>query len=548
MIPVLSCADISKLEQASFGALNLPSRMIMESAGRACVDVIVRRYANRLPWGVVVVCGRGNNGGDGYVVARTLLQRGVGVAVVSVVALDQLSADSSANCTSFQALGGRVVVVDEHSWQELLSREVVESGLLIDALFGTGFRGELRGFIQPLCQQLNHFSIEKSIPILSIDVPSGVDAQSAQVSSGAIEADSTVTFQALKPGLVVFPGSGNCGDLYLADIGISLDTEMTEDFSAQLVEMNDVRQMLQEHLESKADAHKGTKGYVAIIGGSEGHFGAPKMSGKAALRTGSGRVTLALPRILAFEAATQLLELMSYHFAEDCGAFEEISAAGVSSFLAGKDAVVIGPGIGNLEGSKQLLSDVLKVSATAKLPVVIDADALNCIAQDVTLLKFLSPLTVLTPHPGEMARLLGCNTAQVQQDRFGLAQKFAQQNNCWLVLKGARSVIAAPSGELWLNPGATAALATAGSGDVLAGIIASFLGQGFAMQQAVLSAVFLHGAVGEYLEAELGNSTGIIAGDIIDKIPFVISEILSWHDISMGLSSVKKVFSAAVVA
>lgn len=547
MIPILSCADITKLEQASFSALNLPSRMIMESAGRACVDVIVKRYANRLPWGVVVICGGGNNGGDGYVIARTLLQRGVSAVAISVVALDLLTEDSKANCNSFQALGGRVVVVQNNSWQQILESEIADSGLLVDALFGTGFRGELRGFVEPLCRQLNLYSREANIPILAVDVPSGVDAETAHVSSAALVADCTVTFQVLKPGLVAFPGSGNCGDLYLANIGISLEVADYENFSAELLEKDDVQQMLQEHLVGTVDAHKGTKGHVAVIGGSEGHFGAPKMSGKAALRSGSGRVTLALPRTLALQAAAELLELMSHHFAEDRAAFENVSNAEISSFLSGKDAVVVGPGLDSGDSSKQIVHDVLTFSLTEKLPVVIDADGLNCISQDSTLLKLLSPLTVLTPHPGEMARLLGCSAKQVQQDRFRLAQKFAQANNCWLVLKGARSVIAGPTGELWLNPGATAGLATAGSGDVLAGIIASFLGQGFEMKQAVLSAVFLHSAVGEHLEAEIGNSTGIIAGDIIEKIPFIISEILNWHDLSAELSTVRKVFSAAVV-
>lgn len=482
---------MQSLDEQTFRSRKLPSRVVMENAGRACATVLLREFPEAS--NILVLCGGGNNGGDGYVIARALAQIGCAVRVVALK--EATSDDTKANALSWQTLGKIEYSPSLENLQSLVS----EADIVVDAIFGTGIQGELR---PPFKEQVRAINAVPDKLVLAVDVPSGLSSDSGELPELWLEADVTVALQHLKFSHVFFPASDACGRVFCADIGI-LGSGIRS-----LLTLEDIQPTLQRHFGLRRETHKGQKGHVAIFGGSEGMFGAPKLSGLATLRSGAGLATLFFPEEEAKRVAPELLELMCQSRPRGS---EELRRA-----LSSVQAAVLGPGLGEDASSfvKLFLENV------AGLPCVVDADALNTIAKNQEWMSLLGSQMVLTPHPGEMARLLGLTTAEVQSQRLECARKLVEKTSSWVVLKGARSVICGPKGECFVNPAASDLLATAGSGDVLSGVIAAFLARGVPIEEAVCAGVYLHG-----LSAEcFSDRASILASDIVDGVARLITK------------------------
>ena len=523
-IKVFTGEEMGRLDRATFSELGLPSRAVMESAGREIASLILDVFSEEVVVGVGVLAGGGNNGGDGYVIARTLSNVGVPTKVYSLKSINDLTGDCQANFQSYINSGGEVVELNDDNWLEVISsKEFGEQGLIVDAIYGTGFRGEIKGFVGEVVSYLNGLGI----PTVSVDLPSGVEADTGRVSGVAVQAAICATLQAPKIGNIVFPGRDYCGDTFCLDIGVSKSLPEYQNINRKLLSDEAVAEALQRNLTIHAEIHKGTRGHVLVIGGSAGHLGAPQMSSYAALKTASGMASVVLPSSSAL-IAPKVEELMCFSLdADSAGHFSGKQLDDLSQRLQGKQAVVLGPGIGQSAGAAKVVTATLKIVRKQKIPTVVDADALNLVASDNELKNLLSELTVLTPHPGEMARLLGVSTDEVQDNRLELAVQLSVELNTWVVLKGAITIIAGPNSEIFISPIACSALATAGSGDVLAGVIASLLGASCPIDEAIAAAVYLHGVAGEEAAAEKDGPQGVSAGDVIEVLPYVYNQLLT---------------------
>lgn len=528
---ILTASEMKAADEATLSCLGIPSRVLMENAGRAVADFLIEHFSDRLNQGVVVITGRGNNGGDGFVTARVLHNRGVNVTVLALDKLNVLKGDAKENAIAYQKSGGKVL---EPVALQILPISFVEIGLIVDAIYGTGFRGELPDAIFEGISELNSVCAEKKIPIVAIDIPSGIDASTGKASQGSIRATTTVALQSLKIGHVLFPGARFCGDIFCVDIGVFEKSPEYVAIKRELITPRFVSERLRESFPLDPETHKGKKGHVLVIGGGRGHYGAPRLAGDAALVTGAGLVTLLLPQVAARILGPSLLELMCAELESDPGG--DFSGEGLDTFpdlLNSKQALVVGPGLGQGPGAEKIVRQVLTNAKISKIPLVIDADALNIIAKDPTLPQSLPENSVLTPHPGEMARLLSTTTAAISESRLEMARELSAKWKVIVVLKGARTIVACPDGETFINLSATPVLATAGAGDVLSGVIGAFLAMQFSPKDAACAGVFVHGSVGENLVKAQGPA-GLIAGDIVRGIPAVINQLLGGSEDGSG--------------
>lgn len=528
---ILTAAEMAAADQAAFSRVGLPSRAVMENAGRQVTLFLLDECSDRLRAGVLVLAGSGNNGGDGFVVARTLLNFGVWAEVALLKPISSLSGDAKANAESFLQCSGKIVELSQSDWceAECLSR-LGSFGVLVDALYGTGFKGSVRGFAAELISFVNARARASGLPIVSVDIASGVESDTGAVHGPVIEAQATVALQCLKLGHVLFPGSGYCGKIYVAEIGIPPTIPEIEGVERELITEKSVSELLSEYLLGAPDEHKGSRGHVLVVGGGAGHFGAPKLSGQAALTSGAGLGTLVMPESAAKVLAPQLEELMCEFLpSNEEGRFSGEGGEKLRELAHGKQAIVFGPGVGTEPGIDKLLRVVLELSREGKHAAVIDADGLNVLADRAELKDLLNERVVLTPHPGEMGRLLGKSSKEVQENRLGFAMSLSREYGCWVVLKGARTVVSGPEGQVWLNPAATLTLATAGSGDVLAGIIAAFLARNFPAGEAARAAVFVHGCAGEAALLDRQGIVGTLAGDIVLNVPRVVNALLRFR-------------------
>ena len=509
MIPVLSRAQMRAFDAHAIGACRDPSVVLMENAGRGAADAIEREFLDGCARGrrVVVVCGAGNNGGDGLVVARHLALRGADVETWLVGSSDRTKGDSRANLDALRGVGGvvREIAADVQPLRNALS---VLSGasVIVDALFGTGLDRHLAGVHVEVVTAMN----EAAAPKASLDIPSGLDADTGLPLGAAVRAQLTITFAHYKLGLLTPGGAHYAGRLIVADIGVPASLASVVGASAQLLEARDVAALVGPRA---TDAHKNSAGHVAVLAGSAGTVGAALIVARAALRAGAGVVTIATWADAAAALDARVLEAMTARL--DASALE----LSIDAALAGKRAVVIGPGFGLDANAKRA---ALHVVASFPGPLVIDADALTLFAGAPSTFTS-SHAAILTPHPGEAARLLGTAAADVERDRFAAARKLALASRAVVVLKGARTIIAAPDGRIVINPSGNAALATAGSGDVLGGIIGA-LACSLDAFDAACAGVFIHGAAGDAW-AKGGADRGLLASEIADGIPAVFAAL-----------------------
>lgn len=515
-----STAQLRSLEQAYIEACHPDwGLVLMELAGRRAAEVALSMF-EQSPGPVAIICGRGNNGGDGFVVARYLHLSGIPV-LVSMVGPppDEPAAgarrESHVNREILKKIGLTVNHIGPGD-SDAIREQVGSAGLVVDALLGTGTDRPVEGFYASLIATIN----DSGRPVLAVDLPSGVNSDSGQVMGAAVRADATVTFGYLKAGLLCHPGAALCGQIHFADIGLpSLDSGMAPAGGADwwLGSAAFVRANLPDR---PADSHKGTYGHVLTIAGSRGMSGAALMAARSALRAGAGLSILATPASLLPGLPPQ--EVIYRAMAEGpAGGLAPAAAQALEAEIERATAVVLGPGIGQDGGTFELVQGLC---GKIKLPCLIDADGLNAIAAKPGCWPEAAGNFVITPHPKELSRLAGQPAAAIQADRIGSAVAAAERFGCTVVLKGAGTVIASPEGKVYVNPTGNAGMATAGSGDVLSGIIGGLMAQGVPPFAAAVAGAYVHGAAGDAAAQEIGPA-GTIAGDFISFIPAVCAKI-----------------------
>ena len=512
---ILNAAQMREADRATINDVGIPSIVLMENAGRQVVAALESLYDDLAERRVAIVAGKGNNGGDGFVVARTLYQRGVETSVFLVGRVAEVKGDARTNLDILGRLGITVVeVADESAW-ELHFSEVSPHDLVIDAMFGTGLSTPLQGLHQTVVADLN----ASGIPIVSIDLPSGMSADTPELIGDCIEASVTVTLGAPKLPLVLPPAEQKSGEVVIADIGIPTGVvEQVEGPRLELITRDALRSIVPPR---PPDAHKGDFGRVLLVAGSIGKTGAAALAAEGALRSGAGLVTVACPRSCLPIIAAYGREYMTEALDETPHGTVHFAAAEVVLGL-NADVIAIGPGLGRGEGVATFVRELVEKS---ELPLVLDADALNALADEPSVLQGREGRDlIITPHPGEMARLMGCSTDDVQADRLGMARDLARRHHVYVVLKGYRTLIATPDGPVFVNPTGSPGMATGGTGDVLTGMVAAWLAQLLDAEAACRLAVYLHGAAGELADADTGE-VSMVAGDLADHIGDALLEL-----------------------
>ncbi len=505
---VVTAEQMREMDRLTIQKYGVPSLTLMERAGEAIARAISERFLPSAKKGVLVVAGKGNNGGDGFVVARLLKKKRISTDVVLLARREELSGDAAHNLRSYLKLKGKVAEIGAGRVDQL-GKRIAKHGLVVDAILGTGLKNEVRGWYAEAIDLIN----ASGLPVVAVDIPSGLDTDRGAPLGTAIQAEMTVSLGYPKLGEVIYPGLDYVGELVVADIGIDARAEAEVAPKVELLEREAIGWLIPRR---HPDTHKGTYGHALVVAGARGKTGAAIMACRAAMRAGAGLVTLAAPRSLNDIFAGALIEVMTEPLHENSAA--EVQAPSDEEWrrlLERKDAVLFGPGIGVNDATRGMLRWLLR---NLSVPWVIDADGLNNLALEMDRLRRAKTPPVLTPHPGEMARLTGKKTSEINADRVGVARTFAVENHCHVVLKGARTVIATPDGRAFINPTGNPGMASGGMGDVLAGILTALLGQGLNAEDAMKLGVYLHGFVGDQTAADKGE-IGLIASDIIDGLP-----------------------------
>jgi ADP-dependent NAD(P)H-hydrate dehydratase / NAD(P)H-hydrate epimerase len=512
---ILNAAQMREADRFTIEEIGIPSLVLMENAGRQVVAALETAYEDRLTGGVAVLCGRGNNGGDGFVVARTLRQHGIDASVFVIGPLAEVRGDARINLDILGRLGIPVVEVnDEQDW-ELHFSEISRCALIVDAIFGTGLRAGLRGMMETVVADVN----QSGIPVVSIDLPSGLSADTPRRLGDCIDASMTVAIAAPKLSLVLPPAEAFAGDVVVADIGIP--HQVINGLDGPYIELITEDQVKRLVTVRAAEAHKGDCGRITIVAGSRGKTGAAYLAAMAALRSGAGLVTVATPASCLPIVAALAPEFMTEPLPET--AEGTLAGAGIQRVLAlTHDVIACGPGIGRSPDVEEFVHALLE---STTVPLVLDADAVTVLAADPGRLTGREGRDVIiTPHPGEMARLTGMSVQEVQANRIDLARDFAVTHRVHVVLKGHKTVIATPGGRVYINTTGNPGMATGGTGDVLTGMIAAWLGQSLDAEAACRLAVFLHGSAGDLAETSKGQ-VAMTATDVLDQLGSAVSRL-----------------------
>ena len=509
---LVTAAEMQNLDKRAINELGIPGIVLMENAGRLTVDSLVSHFGDPLGKIITIFVGPGNNGGDGLVIARHLHQKGCLVQICFLVPADKLQGDAAINLKIVNSL--------DITCKEILTEEAVaginldNNQVVVDALFGTGLRREISGHFAAVIELIN----QGNRPVVSVDIPSGLDSDSGQILGCSVRADLTVTYGSAKLGQFCYPGAALCGELEVADIGIPPHLLTEAEIKAEALNA-DVADFLPER---PAAGHKGTFGHVLAVAGSSGKTGAALLSVKAALRSGAGLVSLCVPKSLNCIFETSLPEAMTIPLPEtEKNILTVEHGKAIQEAAQNKRAIIVGPGLGIHPKTIALVRELYR---RLKLPMVVDADALNSLAM-IQKMENASGERILTPHPGEMARLTGRPIGEIQADRINTARNFAVSQQVYIILKGAGTVIAAPDGRIAVNSTGNPGLATGGSGDVLAGLVAGLLAQGLSLWQASCLGVYIHGVAADMLAARLGASSGFLAGELADELPAAMARI-----------------------
>lgn len=572
MIPVVTVEHMRRIEAAA-DASGISYDTMMENAGRAAAQRAFALIEHLDKPRVTVLVGGGNNGGDGLVAGRYLAENQN--VEVRFYLLSRRDPNDDANFKAVQERGLFIAYAEDDRGQRVLRQMAASADLLLDALFGIGVRLPITGDAAKVLRAVNQALQERRSArppewtalstqpqrqtrlarprVLAIDCPSGLDCDTGELDGSAIAADETITFIAAKPGLLTFPGAQAVGRLSVATCGVSTQLDAMQEATEYLVTAETVRELLPAR---PANSHKGTYGKAMIVAGSVNYNGAPALAARAAYRVGAGLVTVGAPAPVVSAISGSLPEPTWLLLPHDMGVVAESAAPLILEQTHGYQSLLLGPGWGQEDTTGDMLAALLEqpadVAASSRRrkqrvigflagaaddpdddepetvdlpPLVLDADALNLLAKRENGWRLLPANSILTPHPAEMGRLCHTDTHTVQADRWRIARERAEEWNVVVMLKGAHTVIAAPDGRLAVLPFKSDALATAGTGDVLAGIICGLLAQGSAPFEAALAAGYLHGLAGELAAERSGSSRGVVASDVVDTIPQALAII-----------------------
>jgi len=517
---IVSAETMRVAERMTMDERGIPGRVLMETAGRACADVVCAEWGTANGKRAVILAGKGNNGGDGYVIARYLQRQGWNVVVVVLAERKDITGDALDNL----ALLDYSMAMFCPAGGDLLHHAGVfrDASIIVDALFGIGLTMEVSGVHAEAIGMIN----SSGRPVLAVDIPSGIDASTGRVLGDAVHADVTVTFGFAKVGHAVYPGREYAGKLKVVDIGIPDEIAASME-TYEFLDEESVRPLVKSRGRC---GHKGNYGHCLIVAGATGKTGAASLAANSAVRTGSGLVTLAVPASLNPVLEGKTTEAMTLPLDDAGKGFLRVgNSDAILRAIQGKDAIAIGPGISR---EPETLALVRRLIKDVSLPMVVDADGLNAIAEDVAVLdKKRASALVLTPHPGEMSRLTGLSISAIEDDRISAAGRFAVRYGVFLVLKGAGTVIATPEGEIAVNGSGNPGMGSGGMGDVLTGIIVSLLGQNYPPGEACRLGVFLHGFAADLVAQEKGE-IGISATDVQERLPLAYQRIL--HSLTRG--------------
>ncbi len=480
-----------RIDALSTEKFNIPGIVLMENAATACV-LEIKHFES-----FTVVCGRGNNGGDGLAIARRLIIMGKKVKIYLALG-DDYSGDALINYNILKAMGLEVGNIESCEFE----KDLQLSDCVVDAILGTGIKGEIKSPVKEIIERINR----NSKYILSVDVPSGINADSGEATV-AVKADKTVTFAAYKAGMLLYPAADFTGKIIVADI--SIPKELLEKINVNTIDAEFAKRVMPQR---RANSHKGDYGKIFVIGGSVGMAGAVTLAAKAAFRAGAGIVTACIPKEINDVVQKSCIEAMT------CPVDFEKDKDIICEKMKGYDAILFGNGIGREEYVYDLLEKVLE---TARVPVVVDADGLFALSKNVELLKRCKCPVIITPHSAEMGRLIKMAPADVEKDRIGVSKDFSDKYGVTLVLKGNHSIITAPCGTQYINLTGNSGMATAGSGDVLAGITAALAVTVGDKTEAAALSVYLHAESGDYA-VEGVTETSLTAPDIVNAIPHIL--------------------------
>lgn len=520
---VVTAAEMRQIDQDTIEGIGIPGIVLMETAGSAIVRAIERHYSTCQRIGIFA--GKGNNGGDGIVIARQLAHIGRDVRLFLVSPEESFTGEAQINLEIATNLGLQIeeILTDARFYGTgTVPTTLASCELLVDAIFGTGLRGAVRDPIATIITAINRLPT----PILSVDLPSGLDADTGHPLGVCVQADRTVTIGLPKRGLLLHPGAELAGKLEVVDIGFPEQVVNAQDIKVNWTSAAHASQWMPPR---PAFSHKGSYGRVLVVAGSTGMTGAAALASEAALRAGAGLVTLAIPKHLNPILEGLLPEVMTLPLPEtDVGSLAASATAPILEFAEKtKSILAIGPGLSQHPETVSLVHQLIRENREQRvdLRMVIDADGLNALAQDRETLSRLNSEAVLTPHPGEMARLTNTAVPTLEADRIGTAQQFASEHGVTLVFKGAPTVTSNPNGNLWINSTGNPGMATGGMGDVLTGVIAGLMAQGIPSESAAALGVYLHGLSGD-IAAERFGRHGLIASDVLKTVPEAIFSLI----------------------
>jgi NAD(P)H-hydrate epimerase len=514
---LVTADEMREMDRRTIEIFGIPGRVLMENAGREACRILLEYFAGHTKRRIGVIAGRGNNGGDGFVIARYLANSGARVNVYLLAKSTSLRGDAAANFNLLTPLGIPVVELPDKTKFSKHKTAMRRMDLWVDAILGTGLKSDIKGYFSEVIDFLNR--LDK--PILAVDVPSGLNADTGQPCGNCIQSRATVTFAFAKIGHMQYPGADYCGKLSIVDIGIPNTIAAKVAPRQYLLTPERIRTYFQPR---PPDTHKGRTGHLLVLAGSTGKTGAAAMTAMSALRAGAGLVTLGAPRSLNQALEARVLEAMTEPLPESrTGILGDSAFRTIMELLSGKKCLALGPGLGQAAETQKLVCRIIKNST---VPVVVDADGLNGLAGNLQILSPLKIPVILTPHPGEMARLIDMPVSHIQQNRINTSRELALRFRVHVVLKGAGTVIAHPDGRVFINPTGNSGMASGGMGDALTGMIAGFLAQGFMPEAAAHAGVYLHGSAADALAQKVGPF-GFLAHEVMNAIPGEIKTLMA---------------------
>ncbi len=511
----VSSKQMSSIDRRTIEEVMIPGIVLMENAALKVFQEVMRTIKKTALQAVGVFAGKGNNGGDAFSVAKHLYNNSIKTKVFLLAPKNQIKGDALTNLIVLENIGLEVYEVIDHRSLKELEESMKDIDIIVDGIFGTGLKSKITGLQKEIIEKIN----STNLPIISVDVPSGLDCTTGKIQGICVKATKTVTFGLPKIGQFLYPGYEYIGELIIEDIGIPKKVIESEKLNTFVIDSDMVAGLIPKR---HSESNKGSFGKTFIITGSTGMTGSGILAGSAALRVGSGLVYLGVPGSLINIYESLIAESITIPLPDTPdGKILDIAIEKIALQVKKSSVVAVGPGLSIYE---EILKIVKYLIQNSNIPVVLDADALNVLAYDVGFLNNRLSEIIITPHPGEMAKLTGKTIQYIQNNRIEVASQFAVENKVITVLKGARTIIAAPNGEVFINPTGNPGMASGGMGDVLTGIISGLIAQGLKPISAAILGVFLHGETGDRV-CKIKGENSIIASDLIYELPYVIKEI-----------------------